>query len=97
MTYFFDQAISYRQKNNKTFLIFLILIKKPNFLEYTKELEGVTDLLNLNIFFRFLSENMSKALKVLGAQDSTTQTPQASSDSELNLIKKRHEKFLYGR
>ena len=73
------------------------MIKKTNFLEYTKELEGVTDLLNLNIFFRFLSENMSKALKVLGAQDSTTQTPQASGDSELNLIKKRHEKFLYGR
>ena len=40
---------------------------------------------------------MSKALKVLGAQDSTTQTPQATGDSELNLIKKRHEKFLYGR
>jgi len=37
---------------------------------------------------------MSKALKVLGAQDSTTQTPQASGDSELTLIKKRHEKFL---
>ena len=37
---------------------------------------------------------MSKELKVLGAQDSTTQMPEASDDSELTLIKKRHEKFL---
>ena len=37
---------------------------------------------------------MSKALKVLGSQDSSTQTPEASGSDSLILMKKRHEKFL---